>query len=376
MWTYILAVLALLAASPVLGMEYPCPTDPGFCYRDFGNDVCFDAGTDEGPINAEIEASGEFPDPPTPASIVCPPSVSELTSFFTNIRLATDTGSSVWFFGTEMKPTNRLQIMSGDQILIGGPLLGGSGISAMVAAGDIYLEGRVKLDIKSNPSAISLRSTSGNVTISPKVSMKVTDVTLTADVGDVVLGEKVVIDAKRDANITIMAGGIVDLTKAKFRSNIVRLFGEDVILRDKTSFRTKELMISADEDVSIERLSATAGASPGFIAPLSIRGTNVKIGVDDNGRVPRSTITYRGTQDVEIEASDTIDLDTLVLKSQTDVFIKTTGTTANLTNSKLVGIKSQPTFEVSGGAGSTCDVTRTFVKKGTLVTSCDTVAGP
>ncbi len=68
------AVLALLLmAPPALALEYPCPSDPGFCYRDVGNDGCFDGGVDDGPIKAEIEGQFSFPPFPDPGSIVCPP---------------------------------------------------------------------------------------------------------------------------------------------------------------------------------------------------------------------------------------------------------------------------------------------------------------
>ncbi len=75
---FIRAVLALLLMPTLaLAAEYPCPSDPGFCYRDIGNDGCFDSGTDVGPITAAIEASST-PSAPIPGSIVCPPSVSSL----------------------------------------------------------------------------------------------------------------------------------------------------------------------------------------------------------------------------------------------------------------------------------------------------------
>ena len=75
----ILLLLGLALGSPSSAAEYTCPSDPGFCYFDVGNDGCFDGGTDAGPINADLEA-GAFPPvgPPDPGSIVCPPSVKKL----------------------------------------------------------------------------------------------------------------------------------------------------------------------------------------------------------------------------------------------------------------------------------------------------------
>src|SRR6185436_14403237 len=72
----------LCLASPAFALDYNCPTDPGFCYLDVGNDGCFDSGTDVGPIDDQLE-TGDFPSPPgppDPGSIVCPPRVKTLTT--------------------------------------------------------------------------------------------------------------------------------------------------------------------------------------------------------------------------------------------------------------------------------------------------------
>src|SRR6185369_16768742 len=94
-----LAVLGILLITKIGNAAvYPCPSDPGFCYRDFGDDGCFDVGVDDGPINDEIEAQSTFPGSPDPGSIVCPPSVLELVATGGAMRLATATGSSILFY--------------------------------------------------------------------------------------------------------------------------------------------------------------------------------------------------------------------------------------------------------------------------------------
>lgn len=43
----IVALLAVTIPSTVLAVDYPCPSAPGFCYRDVGDDGCFDSVVDD-----------------------------------------------------------------------------------------------------------------------------------------------------------------------------------------------------------------------------------------------------------------------------------------------------------------------------------------
>jgi len=373
-----LGVLACVLSIPCVAwsVEYPCPSDPGFCYRDFGNDGCFDAGTDDGPIDTEIEDSAQFPVPPPPGSIVCPPSVDELTGSGANIRLATEAASSISFYGTRINTANRFETLSGDEVLIGGPVFGGVGVSTIRGEGDVRLEGLFKLNTGGAfTSDLVLQSDSGDVIVGPKVSIKASDITMSAPAGDVTLLKRVAIQAKNSAIVSLSAGGDVTMTKPKFKSQQLLVSGGDVTILEKGSLKSSLIQIVATGSVVIDRFSVRSGA-PGFLSPLAISGTKVTLGVEKNGHTPRSRIVYKGDQAIAISAAATIDIDNLVLKSNTDVKIETTGMTANLTGSKLVGVETQPTFEVEGGPGSTCDLTATVVTKATLTTSCDTVIGP
>lgn len=132
---------AVLLHTPATAAEYPCPSDPGFCYRDVANDGCFDSGVDEGPINDEIEGYEEFPVVPEPGSIVCPPSVLELTPSDTSIRLETLPGSSIMLYGARIITSGAFALVSGGEALVGGRVLVGGSISSVVIAEEnIYVE--------------------------------------------------------------------------------------------------------------------------------------------------------------------------------------------------------------------------------------------
>lgn len=371
-----LALLLVTAPSAVLAAEYPCPSDPGFCYRDVGDDGCFDSEVDEGPINDEIEASEGFPAIPAAGSIVCPPSVAELTASNTNIRLETVPGSSVLFYGTRVLVSNAFNVISGDEALIGGRVFTGSTNSSVEAENNVYVEDRIQIDTGAGISDLLLRSLSGDVVVGPKATIKASDVTFEALAGNVTLLERVAIQTKNSAVVTMEAGGTVEMSKPKIKANIMELDAADISILEKATFKTNFTIFDANPgDVVVERMSINAG-DKGFLAPLVIFGTNVTIGVSAGGKTPRSVINYRGDQDVFIEAVDTIDIDSLVLKCRTGVSIDTLGATVHVQNSKLIGVKNSPTFQVSAGPGSTCDLTGTTVKGATLVTSCDTVVGP
>jgi len=61
------AALVVGPGSTALGLEYPCPSAPGFCYFDVASDRCFDSGTDVGPIGADL-AAGDYPNPLPPGA--------------------------------------------------------------------------------------------------------------------------------------------------------------------------------------------------------------------------------------------------------------------------------------------------------------------
>jgi len=175
----------------------------------------------------------------------------------------------------------------------------------------------------------------------------------------------------------LSAAGDVDLDSAKItvKKAGYTIDGANVILRGKTrlkafaEFSSPSDITATAGDVTIDQLSLKGDR------PVVISGTNVTIGVMENGKTPRSTLTQKNLT-VDVLATDTIHIDNLALSSVGDVTIDTTGTTVDLLASKLKGKKATPTITVSAGPGSTCDLTGTQVVGATLVTSCDTVIGP
>lgn len=366
--------------------NYPCPSDPGFCYRDVGDDGCFDAGPDSGPIDGEIESQSTFPAVPAAGSIVCPPSVVQLTATDGSIRLATPSGSSILFYGQTLRlgPFGDLQVVSGDAVLLDGKVLG-AGLLNLVADGDVEFAGLFKQTTASGSA--TLESLTGNIIVDQKSSFKTHAAFIRAVAGDVTFEDRVVIKAVGgvDSLLYIEAAGNVELTRAKLTSDAantgigeVRITGANVSLFERTKikargeFNPSEVEIAAASgDIVIDQLSLNTNT------PISISGDNVIIGTPKNGKVPPSRVTAKTAGvSFDIGASDAIDVSSLVLTTSTNVAIETTGASLNILNCNLKGKSTNPSITVSGGAGSTCDLTGTAVVKATVVTNCDTIVGP
>lgn len=106
-----LAAVCLLVAAPAIALDYPCPSDPGFCYFDRANDGCFDVGTDDAPSEAEFLQLPYYPFPSEPGSVICPPSVTELKLFRAFWRL--EPGGEVLLYGAHLRVDHRAEIESG-----------------------------------------------------------------------------------------------------------------------------------------------------------------------------------------------------------------------------------------------------------------------
>ena len=377
----------LMVGSVVRAAEYPCPSDPGFCYRDLGDDGCFESGTDIGPINAEIEMSTSFPVVPEPGSIVCPPSVKKIQSVAgEDIYLETAPGSSILIYAARVLAQDFLTI-SGDRLLLGGRVDCAGTLSRHLAAGDVDIEkgGKATPSVSPNPT-FEVTSTTGDIRVGPKSKFSAGKlVSLEAPLGNVVLEEGVRISAKGGSSrtdLTVSAGGDVEMTRASLNvigdtSSWIVIQGSNIRLSKRTTVksraRTSPLVfriLAPGGDVNIERLGMS-------ISPwLTVEGANVTIGIEQNGRVGKSRITTKSLRPVDVVATGAIAINRLALNASADVRIETTGTTIDILDSKLSGKGATPTIEVTAGPGSTCDLTGTTVKNATLVTNCDTVVGP
>lgn len=381
--------LVLLAMAPTVALaaEYPCASDPGFCYRDIGDDGCFDSGVDEGLINDEIETSTGFPAVPAAGSIVCPPSVKKIQSVAgEDIYLETAPGSSILIYAARVVAQDFLTI-SGDRLLLGGRVDCAGTLSRHLAAGDIDIEkgGKATPSVSPNPT-FEVKSATGDIRVGPKSKFSAGKlVSLEAPLGNITLEEGVRISAKGGSSrtdLTVSAGGDVEMTRASLNavgdtSSWIVIQGSNIRLSKRTTVksraRTSPLVfriLAPGGDVDIERLAMS-------ISPwLTIEGANVTIGIEQNGKIGRSRITTKSLRPVDIVATGAIAISRLALNASADVTIETTGTSIDILDSKLSGTAATPTIEVTAGPGSTCDLTGTTVKSATLVTSCDTVVGP
>ena len=381
----VVALVALLLPATATAADYPCPSDPGFCYRDVGDDGCFDDGVDEGPINDELEAQSTFNPAPPPGSIVCPPSVIALEATDDSIRLGTPPGSSILLYSARVDASlGWFEVASGADLLVGG-LVSGGAAGALLAIGDVVLRSGVVV-AKGQTGHFRLESSAGSVTIGPKARLRVQRATILAD-GDVTFLDKVRLSAGvnlggASPDVRIGAVGDVKMTRPRIvsinkkSSGVISIAGANVVFHDKATIkglagfgpRRVEIIATAG-DVTADRLSIVSGVS------VEISATNIVIGTATNGASRPSKITERDFH-VELAATDTIQVSNIRLTSKGNVSINTTGTIIDVWASQLRGRKGTPTITISAGPGSTCDLTGTVVKRATLVTSCDSVVGP
>jgi len=384
----LLAVIASIGPVAAEAAVYPCGTDPGFCYRDIGDDGCFDMGVDVGPINAAIEGSSMFPLVPPPGSLVCPPSVTSLVASASYIRLATPAGSDVLFYAATVDAVN-FEVMSGGEILLGNTIFCDR-TTDLDAQGDIAIERGLDFRDAFAGWALFVESVAGDVSVGPKARfLDAGTISLMAAGGDISLLSKTrmvlgTADKLSEADLTIEASGDVVLESPAVRArggshSEISITGANVTLLGKGKVKQSSMfspfrfdMIATAGDLLIEKLKLTTDV------PVTLSGTNVTIGVPKNGKTPKSKIVERRASNppVNIVATDTITLDNVDIASSGDVTIDSSGTTVNVLNGQLKGRKATPTITVSAGAGSTCDLSGTLVKSATLVTACDTVIGP
>ena len=377
-------VATLLVGSVVGAAEYPCPSDPGFCYRDLGDDGCFDSGTDLGPINSDIESAMTIPPgTPAPGSIVCPPSVKKLVATAVDIRLKTAVGSSILFYAAKIQGVRWVELISGERVLLGGQVSASSDVDVS-AEDDVLVEKGMSLDFSSGGGSLVAESTGGDVIIGRKAKFRAAAATFSS-VGGSVHAEQAVLKLLFAGELSIFAGQDVVLVRPRVTAKAslgvadISIQGQSVTIEDKakitmtTAGGLPDLAITATSgDVEIERLIASVDAG------VTISGANVSIGLPDGDGVVRpSRIAQKNrVLPIGISAADTLAIDSLRATVTDDVHLTTFGQAANVIKSTFKGKKATPTVTVSAGAGSTCDLTGTTVKSATLVTSCDNVVGP
>lgn len=231
--------------------------------------------------------------------------------------------------------------------------------------GDIRVRAKARF---SAGSGAVFRAPSGSITFDDGVRVRLRD------------GTQAIVIAEALGAIHLERAGF-DIQSAGKLASRLEILGGSVSLAGKTKI---EILGSAGPHRVDIRASAgdVVLGRPLFTstAPITLSGHNVAIGVEENGNLSTSRITFKdqtGVGVLEVVASGQLDVRNLRLRTAaaTSSSFEGSGTEVNVRESDLIGTGAT-TFEVSGGAGSTCDLTGTTVRKASLVVACESVEGP
>lgn len=380
----ILTVLLLLGrAEAARSLEYPCPSDPGFCYFDVANDGCFDPGTDAGPIEDALRA-GPFPDPlptfgdlpTTPGSIVCPPSVKKLElSRLRATEWRTAPGSDILIYGAKL--SNRpLPVISGDDLRFhaGRDLLIEKRIASSTRPFRIVAQAERNVTWNSGARAvgvIQIDAFGGDVALGPRTSWRGQFFRVLAG-GNVTLGDKVRVTTATGAGALttwIRASGRVDMTRPRIKSDQIVVASEGLAIHLGGTLRTTgypyDVRLEAGTgDVEIDAVSVS-------VLDFAVSGARIEL-----GQVGARKSKLKG-EDLSFDSASSIAIANVDLKGIGDssVLVTTPGAPVALTESR-VSSKGAGEMTISTGGGSTCDLTGTQLSSTTLSHDCGVVIGP
>ncbi len=369
------AVLVLLvAAGPAAALEYTCPSDPGFCYLDVGNDGCFDVGTDTGPIDEDLEA-GSFPAAgvPGPGSIVCPPDSG-------NLKVAVVTtwesapGGAILLYGTRViGGGGPISITSGARLFLGGRVSNTNAMSIQ-AEDDVEIGGSLLLNLSN--SGVDVTSVLGGIVIGPRVKIKAGGSTFTA-AGDIELRDRVTLQFKalNDLETDFVTPG--NLTAQNLVSTGGSALAFDVgnlELTEKVKVNPSWFTVLATGTVRIDRIIQKTGE-------VDITAASIEIGLPgSNGKVRPSKLNT--SQDIRMAATGDIQLDRVKMLagssfSGPDPIDLNAGGDVSVTDGVIRSTPSKPRdVTLTAGTGFICDLTDTKFLSTNLTLNCDTVVGP
>ena len=359
MRSLLLVVLVVVSPTVSFALEYPCPSDPGFCYLDVGNDGCFDGDTDTGPIDDHLESGDYNTVSPVVGSIVCPPSVSGLniTSADLDMKWMTTGGGHVRLYATAlMKPTGgKLNIFAEGDILLGGTLHFSTDARA---GGDVSLHS----DAWIAPFIVA----GGHIDIAPGVRIRAGFLGLAAEAGGVTFGDKVRI---RCSQLQLLGGSVHASNLQLTASGDIRVWGTSWVAEGFTKLKTKPgggILLSMTDEVTFDRLLAKTSTY------FAVTGSELAVSSPD-GKPSRVQVGKNGA--VSIDVSGVVSLDKVDLRvGEADPFPnEVVGASISHTRGKLRGRAGTSIMFDAAGA---CDVTETVVKKTALIMTCDTVVGP
>lgn len=360
-----LALLLVATATPAMALDYPCPSDPGFCYLDVANDGCFDAGSDTGPIDALLEAGAYAPGS---GSIICPPSVAKL-NLLTGGDWTTQAGSRIELYAAKIDVHGRrLDMNSGDAVLLGGPIKSYNRVT-VVAVGDIVVEGKL------TGFAADLTSADGDILCLPGARFRTHLSATTVGGGNVVLDQ---VRVKGIADISATGDVILRSVQVKTMQTIA-IEGQNILSEGKLALKTSQTFSSigldATAEIRVERAAINSGGT------LRMSGADVLLGLPGaNGKLKRSSLragVWAPGLGPEINATGDVVLEQVTIKSPREFEIHTTGSTVTLRDSVVKNGGSSPGLStVVATPGSTCDFSGTKFINNALSASCGTVVGP
>ncbi len=399
-------LVALLSSALVLptvsgAEEYTCPTDPGFCYFDVGNDGCFDGGTDTGPIDDQLEA-GPFPSPlppgddlpVAPGSIVCPPSVKRLDlPYGTATDWRTALGSDIKIFGAKIiykatfvqgQSDDQITLRSGGDLVLVKPMSITSRNAAIPrpvglhAEGDVMIEDGIQVK-KSCPTPgqcqrVEIFSTTGDVTFGEKSKNSGSRFDVTSG-NDIVLGDKSRITTYQiSEGIRLEAVGQLSMSRPKIKTGDLRVATNGVTITGIGVFKTED---GTSIDAGTGDLVAEALKFDSRNSLFEFQGESILIGTP-TGKTSKLK-AKKGS--LHFIATDEISIVNTKIIVERDVLLDQGGTTLSVLATRIQGsgqysVTGFSTTTIQTGPGSVCNLTDTDFVSMILADDCGTVVGP
>lgn len=272
--------------------DYPCGTDPQFCYLDVGGDGCFAAASDVGPIDRQL-AAGTYV-APDPGSIVCPPSVRRLRAH-APVDWETAVGSDIVLHGTRVdaRGQSNVRLRAGGRIVATGGVVAEERVLIDGQAG-AFVAGTVAARARDVRTAVAIVSWSGLVELGARTRVKAIVIGMGGQSVD--LGSRVRLDGRRglpgDPGIVdILSENDVVADELVLSGDESRLWGDSISLTGAFRARIRNvagsdgLVLFADgSSLRVDRIEARTPSATLF-------GSGVVVGQPDvEGVVHRSRI--------------------------------------------------------------------------------------
>ncbi len=347
------AIFLALTAVPASAFDYPCPSDPGFCYFDVADDGCFDPGTDDGPIDDLLGSGGTYPGPVPPhGSIVCPPSVKKIPSLrppgTVDVSWKTAPGSDILIHAANLsQKSGNVRVVSGNRLLLGGKVSVGDWSFQAEVAGDFELEGSIRGVTKQFGGSIII-DVEGNAVLHEKSKLIADGVILD------VAGDVTAHDRFRGSGLVVTAGGRLEMTNPKLSGNVVQLTANDVLVHGRGDLKASKgaarIEITATGDITADALKLSG-------EEISVAANALTVGQPDgSGTIAASKIKgirlSQADRTIEITTPNGLTLRKATLLAQQIDLVASNATNVVITSSRLRGVSPLDQVNLSTGPGS------------------------